>query len=443
MTDQKASVSFGRQLLRNTGMLMGTSLIGQAAFALLFVVMARANSPAELGTAMACYGVCLIIGDAADFGSTPRTLRDAAARKIDDAGIQNLFDTRNLLVLGVALLWLLSTPWTPLDLVESLAVAVFTVLRVNEVAVQGLLQSNEQFLDASRVTVAERAMTLLVGGILIFSGCPAVLAFFAALSTGALTGLLLARSRCRRAVSLRIGFQALRQLGPYLAYGKVFALSGLITNFLMLDAVIITVLAGAEQAGFFAIGARLTGPFGVVSTSLGSALTPRVSAVSDRRNLFRGLLVAAGITLGVTAVALGVVFLAAGHLVDLLFGSEYTSSVVVVRAYALAGIVVSATQPLASYLQASGRATGTAWALTLGVSTHLALVAYGSAVDGAAGAARGYLFANLLVLVLLGLLLRTGGREEKMPEDGPAAPAPAPAIDLATLNDDTGTARVR
>ncbi|MCD5312713.1 MATE family efflux transporter [Kineosporia babensis] len=386
---------------------MAAAVLGQAAFALLFVVMSRASSPAALGTATAFYGLALIVTDVVDFGTSPRTFRDAAAQKIDDAGIQAIFDGRNLIALVVGLAWILSSYWTPLNLWESTAVASFILLRVNEVATFGLIQANEQFADASWASVAERVATLAVGSLFIGVGVPVVPSFFWALAIGALTGLLLARRKCLRAVRLRCSITAFRTLKDYGKYGKVFAFSGLVTDFYMLDGLLISSVASSSQAGYFAVGSRLTGPFAVVATSLGSALTPRVAAAKDRRSLLKGLWIASGITLAVTAVALGIVFVTAPWMVIAVFGQEYEASIAVVQAYALAGIVVAVTYPLISYLQASGRATGVAWVLATGVTTHLALVTHGAAVGGASGAAKGYLIANCLVLVLLLILLRS------------------------------------
>jgi O-antigen/teichoic acid export membrane protein len=73
----------------------------------------------------------------------------------------------------------------------------------------------------------------------------------------------------------------------------------------------------------------------------------------------------------------------------------------VVQIYALAALVICASQPIAALLQSAGHARAVALILAPGVAVGLLLIAIGVSHSGAEGGAWGFFASTMLMFLLL------------------------------------------
>lgn len=391
-------------LLRNTSYVMAATVASQVITAALFVVLARSAPISEFGFATAIYGICMIGSDVIDFGTSGRMVRDAAAGSISPRFIQVIWSTRLLVGVCAVPLWVASSIFLSLSPLQALAAGVLATTRAWAAGSYALLMKSERFGILSVTTTVERLGSLLAASTLVFAGQTAATALCAGMAFGCIVGMITATLQLQR--QDRPLLNALPSW-RYFKFGRSYAASGLVTDMALADTTIVGMIAGHTQAGLFVTGARLTGPFGLVSGALAQAVAPRAAqSYEDPRAVrlaVRWMITTATL---VTSLAMAAVAASAPWVLELVFGSQYVDAATVVRLYCLASVIVCVTAPLSSYLQAVGRAKSVARTLAVGVAVHMLGVAFGSFVGGASTAALGYVLANVLIVAMLGRIYR-------------------------------------
>lgn len=374
-------------MLRTVTTIGGGQLVAQAVTAVLLLAVTR-DAVAQLGVAATYYGIAVAAAQFADAGASTRVLRDGGLGTLTPGDILSVTVAKPLVPLGVAAAVGVVSGNLPLTLAVG-----YAVLRGIVLVAQSCWQVEGLAGRSAAASVTERLVALAAGVVARGFGVDAPVALCGGLVVGALVVVVAAAPGLLGRV--RGGRVRLRTA---MAYGLRFVGVTVAGNLVLLDSAVVTLVAGAEQAGLYAVGARMLGPVLILVTSASAALMPALAA-GDRSAeptlRLLGLLSVAG---------LAVVFVAAPVLVPVLVGHAFTAAVPALRCYLVAAVFVVLAQLLVIRLQARGQEVLVSVVLPLGVLLGLCGVGLGAAwVPGApaAGAACGYAAACVVVTSVL------------------------------------------
>jgi O-antigen/teichoic acid export membrane protein len=405
--------------LGRIGGVAGALVVGQLVLGVTYVVGARSIPPATLGLVATCAAIGQVAATVVDLGLVNYLVRETAAGRLDDARARAVVAAKRpwalavLLVVGLATSLVIAPDRPSAILLGLVGVGVWEAQNAN-----GLLRAQERFARASTGQLVGRVGGLVIAVVLAVLGT-GTLALAAALPASFLLEALLdrvflgpPRERRRRRAEL-VGHHR-ESLG--------FGLANLAASAQQLDTPLVTVGAGAFQAGLYAAGGRLLGPLTFLANSLGLVASPWLARAGADEAALRGeerrvLRVGAALCLAPLVAAV-----AGPPLIPLLLGPDYARSGTVFAILAIGAAVVTLNQPFAVIAQNRGRqravAVGIATGLTIGLLATLVLSWWG----GAVWAAVGYVISQVVIFVLLGLAARrarrdgTGGVTPAVPE---------------------------
>jgi O-antigen/teichoic acid export membrane protein len=150
------------------------------------------------------------------------------------------------------------------------------------------------------------------------------------------------------------------------------------------------------------------------------ALFPRVAGAQDRRTVHREAVRGGLLLLALMSVLLGGIFAIAPAAVEVVLGPQYLASVGVLRVYLPGLLIASLNQPMAIFLQAEGAERFVARIVAPASFAGLAAIALGAALEGASGAAFGFLVMQVIVATFLAMRSMSILREN--------SPRPTPQI---------------
>jgi O-antigen/teichoic acid export membrane protein len=384
--------------------LLAIASISEASSAFLVgVVIAREGGPEALGRLAAALALLLAGVTATELGQNVVLTRRAAAGRPDArAGLGASFVVKATggLLLAPAAVALWPAGEARWGVPVALAHLVLSSWTISATAV---LKGRERFGSVTSASLAGAVTG--VGGIAWFR--PSNLA-------GALAVLAVAQ-----AVKAALAFRALPpgsqperpapgEVQALLAETLPFAAAvGVGVAYLKADVLLLTALAGAEEAGRYAAAVRLTEALKLIPTALGAALLPALVA-GRRREWPRALAaaVATGIAVVVGAGVFGETVLATA------FGSGFAAAVGPLRLLSLAFLAGSVNALLIVALYARGRERDALRALASALAVNVALNLWLIPARGAWGAAAASVVSEaLLVLFYVGALRRAGARE--------------------------------
>lgn len=380
---------------------LGTAA-GTAVAALTTVLVARSLAPAEWGNVALSASWALGVATFALFGLPQFATRELAAGRMSAVGVWRATVTCALLA-APATFALLVVLDIPLGLaLFAAALSLVLVLRSGGAVP---LVAAERFRWLGVASGAERLLTLVVAVLLLAAGAPLV-ALIASQCVG--FGVVALRQTA--------GVVRLRELRPWSVpavlrshrTGSAFGVNALLFSLAQLDIVIVFVVAGATESGYFGVASRLVLPLAAVGGVAATVLLPRIARTGAARVPRRALWVAIPALIGVFGI--GVLLLELGTVA--LLGVQYEPSIQVCVVYLASVMIVIITQPLVAIAQGCGLEKTAAWLLAGSVVVHLGGAAAGAVLAGAFGAAFGYLTGNLLLVV--GLVLVLVVREKRM-----------------------------
>lgn len=405
--------------LGRVGGVAGALVVGQILLGVTYIVGARSISPATLGLVATCVAIGQVAAVVVDLGLINYLVREVAAGRVDGGRARAVLAAKRpwalllLLAVGLATSLFIAPDVPSAVLLAFVGVGVWEAQNVN-----GLLRAQERFTRASTGQLVGRLGGLVVAVLLAVIGT-GTLALAAALPASFLLESALDRlflgsaGQRRRPVAELVGHHR-ESVG--------FGLANLAASAQPLDTPLVTVGAGAFEAGLYAAGGRLLGPLNFLANSLGLVASPWLARAGTDDAALRGeerRVVRVGAALCVAPLLAAVV---GPPLIPLLLGPEYASSGAVFAVLAVGAAVVTVNQPFAIIAQNRGRqravAVGITTGLTLGLLATLALSWWG----GAVWAAVGYVISQVVIFVLLGLAARrarrdgTGGVTPAVPE---------------------------
>lgn len=396
-------MSEGRQFARSGAVVFAGTTLGQLAQLVLLTLLAHRTTVSQLGVLLAVIAVLSIVVDVVDFGTASRMVREGAAARVSDAEAAGYFTARTSIgvvaAAGTALAGLLIGGRVGTAL---LCLAPWVALRVASQARRALLQMRSRFTAMAQTQLLDRVVSAVVGGaILLGDGRPEV-----ALGIGYAAGSLASLVSGQLLDRMTLMSSQARPLSSYRG-GSSFGVTLVITDLAALDLVLLAKVAGAHEAGLFALASRVSIPATTMASSLAAVGLARLAAQPDHRaawNLLRaGAQHAAALSTAV--MVLGIVL--AGPVLRLLGGAEYDGAAVALR-LVLAGCVLSVfSQLMLAFLQSRGFEAFAAAVLVPAIVVSLAGVAIGGSVAGASGAALGFLVSNVGIVVFFGLKVRS------------------------------------
>jgi O-antigen/teichoic acid export membrane protein len=285
-----------------------------------------------------------------------------------------------------------------------LAIAVIAVPFALAVGnVQGIYQGLRNFKAFNAITVAQASLPLLLIGVAIAAGGGVHAAIVASVVASVLL-FVAAIAHARRSTSLTWRFNA--------AYARALASYGIrahpanVLAYLgyRLDVFLVDGYKGAAAVGLYGAGVVIAETLWMPSQAVSTALFPAIAAErteSARRSITPLI---ARTTLWLTTILAGILFVAAGAVVDLLYSSRFSSSAGAVRILAPGIVLFSAARVLGNDIAARGKPLVNSIVAAVSVGFNIALNVlliprYG--IDGAAWASTGsYSFVFLATMAV-------------------------------------------
>ncbi|WP_162254065.1 lipopolysaccharide biosynthesis protein [Nocardioides sp. Soil774] len=262
-------------------------------------------------------------------------------------------------------------------------------------------------------------------------------------TTAIIVGLLLAdvvvAVEAWRRVAHRLGWRRLRAarsarrragpdrqlVGQLVVYGLRGQVGGIITLLnLRVDFVILGAVAGPAVLGIYAVASKYAELLRMPGTALTWVCYPRLAATDEETaaRIARRLVAPTLATIGLAAVPL---WLVAGPVTRLLYGTEFDSAVAPARVL-LAGMLLAGTAGVASgYLYGRGRpglnSVAMAFGLVTTVGLDLVLIPRFQAMGAAVASTASYLLVDAILVLLLLRLTSRRARRDVHADDAPRA----------------------
>ncbi len=368
------------------------SVIGTAVAAVTTVLVASRLAPADWGNVATSMTWALAVSALVLFGLPQLLTREIAAGRMDRSSAWSGSATSALIgiPLTAGLLIILGLPG-PLALMAGLLTAVVT-LRTGTMAP---LSVDQRFGWLGGAAVTERLIALAVVVLMLYLDY-LVLALIVAQCVG-LGTIAVLQSK---------GVVGLRRWRPdppvrhirYLRSNSAFGVAAMLYTVAQLDIVLVYVLAGEQESGFFGVASRLVLPLSLVGSVVSTVLLPRIAATEGALKVPKRFLVL--LVLGTFVATIAGIALLSSILVPLL-GAAYAPSVPVCVIYLVATSLVLFTQPLVAVAQGRGLERPVARLMFFAEIVHLSVAAAGALIHGALGAAFGYLAGNILLITCL------------------------------------------
>lgn len=353
--------------------------------ALLAILAARSVLPAEFGLLAAMLGITTVLQTVFDMGIQTFTTRERASHgDVGSVSAAIKFNGRtSLLLLTVSAVMILVAAQFNQAFFLMLPLAIWvSAERTADVRLAVAFADGDVKVTALNL-VARRVAAILLFILLLSINVEALLGYSIAVAGAAAASATFARSYVQRRVTAQptlTNRALLRASWPYW-------LNSVATQARNLDSTITAAVAGAAQGGLFSVASRLTSPLRILPTTLSSVLLPNAArAGNSRTQLITLLKLASAALLGTSLIYLSI-FLASPWAIPKLLGADYERSVDAIQVV-VAGLPFAALiSLLSSILQARGRKHFVAVTASASIAICLLLVAGGSAIWGATGAA--------------------------------------------------------
>jgi O-antigen/teichoic acid export membrane protein len=257
--------------------------------------------------------------------------------------------------------------------------------------IQSLYQGLRNFKVFNGITLLQAGLPLPLIGIAVLAGGGVRAAILAAVAAGVLlfaAVLVNARRSTRMVWRLQVPYvRALASYGVRAHPANVLALLGYRVDVFLVDA-----FKGTAAVGLYGTGVVIAEALWMPSQAVSTALFPTIAAESDESARRATTPLVARNTLWLTAILGGILVVASGPAVDLLYSSRFTAAAAVVRALVPGVVLFGAARVLGNDIAARGRPLVNSVIAAASVVCNIALNAvliprYG--IEGAAWASTG------------------------------------------------------
>ncbi len=383
-----------KAVIGSTANAMGM-LAAQVITGLALIITARRTAVDEFGAFAAGYAISLILGGILDFGSSQRMTRTLAKNAERDS-FRSWLVRRSLFQAPVVLL---AVAFIEVTISPGPSAVVSLLLGMQALTYTVSLGA----LSAVRATISPAIASWLAAAgnvvLLIAAVASPPGRIFMAVAAAAAVSWLISAIAGLALTRTQVGGRPWRARNPW-AGSLSFGLAAVAYFESAMHVPLLAVAGTSADAGTAAAVQRWTMPLVLLSSAYSLQIFPDVSAAPDDATALRLLRsvwfpVVAGVFLG-----LGV-FVLAPELVQLLLGSSYESSVIVLRLYVIAAIPVLLAQPLSVLLQARGAEdVVAATSIALGLVSLLGVVALASVWGAVASPIMSFVYGCMMVALL-------------------------------------------
>jgi O-antigen/teichoic acid export membrane protein len=411
--DAPTGMMEGRLLVKGAVILLSVRILSVVANAALYIAVARWFGSSTLGQLVSWAGLAAALSVILDAGTASRS---SLAASMEDAPAPLWEAARWRIRTGMATsATLLSIAFASAARDEGWPVAAISLVAVWAwlISVQTMLSGVLVALGfptrGALVFVVDKVFTLAVL-LLTAETHQAILAVAVALPLGALLSILPPLFLIRRHLLEARGKEKSprrERIDQQLSYLG----NSLGAQFQNLDVPLVGLLAGPTQAGLLAMPSRLTGPIGLLASSVSSMLfaqhrylTSSTGSRSEDRSTWK---VTGRIALGsaiLTTVAVSPLLLLPSWTMTVALGDDYRDSAIPARLVAIAMCVYAVGQPLAADLQArnsNGHRTVALAVVSGGVANGIVIATAAPALGAIAGGI-GAILMQLVILAVAG-----------------------------------------
>jgi O-antigen/teichoic acid export membrane protein len=400
-----------KNFIRGTSVTLIAGGISSVIAAIYLVLAIRSLSTAEFGVASVLVSFGGLLGGTLNFGDTLQQVRRIAGLSPDEGRrvlAKNILTRSAIAVIVVILGCAVAVLGVgSLAIVTAILGAAFFVNSGSQVFLLG----NQKFASAALIPIFEKTLTLGLTFTSFAFGTFSVETLPIAQASSLVVTAVIAVLVSRVPKFHWAARPSFRELTQFWRGSTSLGISSLAPTLMQLDVPIVNGLAGSHQAALFAVGSRLVSPLSLVGNALSTVLLPVFSGRELLRPGRKTLLMLTTTVLGVLTV-LVVLVLSAVWWVPLLFGDSYVGAVIPVQFYIVSVAAGLFARPAATILQAQGSDKLVAIAVSTQILSALAILAVGSQIAGAAGAALGLSSTNLVLAVYLWIIIvRKLGKE--------------------------------
>lgn len=334
-------------------------MLGRLAGALIqagsMALLARWIGPAEFGLFASVYGAALIVQTIIDLGLTTYIVRLRAIEPTSEYLKSALSVVSRVSfatgIVGVLVAFLLS--WHDARFIPFVPFAVWVAVdRQVETWLAIPLADGDTVQNAlSLITRRGISFSVMIGA--VFVGIDPLLGYTVGLACGSALSCILVMEKNR--VPFRRfkvpAREVIRAARPYWA-------NSVATQLRNLDTLVVTLVAGPTQGGYYGAASRLTTPLRIVPTSFAQVLMPAAARTgrSGRKELIRGI----AKLMAATAVLFGLVALLIPFAVPIILGEGFSGSVVMIQIVCGGLVFAAISSQMNALLQAWGRSRSVA-----------------------------------------------------------------------------------
>lgn len=376
----------------------GATLISTGLSTIAVFLLVRNLSPADWGVSASTLGIGQLLGAILSFGTQIERVRRYSSMTDETRRLQAKTDAsaRNAIATLSGLIGLIVLVFAP----DVGAVVIAAAGTYASLAATNYFVAAKQFVKAGLVLAAEKSLLLALVSTALVIAAPGSLVMPVAQGVAGLTTALVSSKLIRvHAPKLSLKEHVRRLQGQYRS-GIYLGLASLAPSFLLLDATIVILISGREEAASFALAARLVSPLTIATTALVAVLMPfLISPAREARGSNAQALVV--LTLGYFA-SLAVLAVSASWWVPMVFGEAYASSILAVQLYIGNAFMVFFTRVLATVSQARGEDKIISVLIGSQVIAALVGIAIGAGLAGSSGAAISLVSTNAVLALVLG-----------------------------------------
>lgn len=372
--------------------------LSQILVSIAYLLTARNSTPAEFGAVVSATAVGTVLAGLIDFGANSYWTRESANGRMTAAALSSQAGGKAIVAVSVAAVlgtvgaMMGSAYWfaAPLAVSITLSQTITVPLRARQLPARVLV-----------ATLTDKSVCLAVLLVAMSVGVQPGTALWVSLVTGSLVGSSLAAVATPR--GSRLAPWSHRPRFPW-RESRHFGVFGVAVGLQGLDVTVLERAAGAASAGDYGAVSRWTQPLTLVARSFATALGPVAARSTTTADAWQQLKRAAWLWI-LALLGAGSVFMFAPLIVGTLLGSEYQSSVDVLRLLAIVAAFSILNQPLISLLQARGFDGTIAMMMACVVTAQFAILVPATLEFGALGAAFASLVSQFILFVAAAVLV--------------------------------------
>lgn len=371
--------------------LSGSTGLGQLITALIFILAARAVTPANFGLISTVVALGFVLASFSDLGLNTFLIRELASDEVSIETISHRLLMKQIYVSTVGIFFIFCFMLFNNDYILSILLALISLLSQS---VQVVPRALRAFGLVSIANLADRITALASFGIFNLFKVDVLDGLVLSLIFGNIAGITIIS-----ATKYRLRLSPLKLINPWKGSFH-FGVSAIAFSFQWMEIPVLAQVAGDASAGIYGAVNRWTQPLLLFVSSYSSASAPLIAAASSSKKAW--LQIKKGVWWVFLTIFMSVIaIIFAPVLVSLTLGSAYEKAVPVLQILSVVTILLALIQPVTVFLQSRGDEKFIGMMFLLAAFIQLALLFFLGGIFGAVGAALASLICQFIVCCLL------------------------------------------